>query len=90
MAPDVPAGAIIIGEQIEDIEKFKDGKCYIVVSSSKIYYKRLYRSPRFEKDHIIRMVSDNEKAGHPEFKIEVGEVREFWRPYQIIVRATDR
>lgn len=86
MGPDVPDGSIIIGEQIEDIRMFKDGYCYIVVLSNKVYYKRLYKCLQFTKCDTIEMISDNEKDQHPEIIIGIDEIKELYRPYQIIIQ----
>ena len=70
----VKPGDIIVGKYVEDIEKIKDGKTYIILSETEgIVYKRVFV---FRNDEKLLMVSDNKN--YKPYLIPLKDVTEVW------------
>jgi transcriptional regulator with XRE-family HTH domain len=70
----VKPGDIIIGKYLENIEKIKDGKTYVVVSETEgIVYKRVFA---FRNDDKLLMVSDNKN--YKPYLMPLKDITEVW------------
>ncbi len=71
----VKSGSYIVARFIEDIRDVKDGKTYIVLSSSEgMVYKRVYN--KIEEHRMLLLASDNKK--YDPYYIPIDEVLELW------------
>lgn len=71
----VKSGSYIVARFIEDIRDVKDGKTYIVLSSSEgMVYKRVYN--KIEEHGMLLLASDNKK--YDPYYIPIDEVLELW------------
>ena len=71
----VKSGSYIVARFIEDLRDIKDGRTYIVLSSSEgMVYKRVYN--KIEEHQMLLLVSDNKK--YDPYYIPVNEVLELW------------
>lgn len=71
----VKSGAYIVARFIEDIRDVKDGKTYIVLSSSEgMVYKRVYN--KIEEHQMLLLASDNKR--YDPYYLPVDEVLELW------------
>lgn len=77
-------GSIIIAERMENYEDIKSDTKYVVILSGEILFKRLFWEENQQKVKTIKLVSDNKD--HPTKYIDASEIRELWKPYQIIAR----
>jgi transcriptional regulator with XRE-family HTH domain len=70
----VKPGDIIIGRYVENFEKVKDGKTYIVVSETEgIVYKRIYA---FIEEEKILLISDN--RNYKPYLLNMRDITEMW------------
>jgi transcriptional regulator with XRE-family HTH domain len=70
----VKPGDIIIGKYLENIEKIKDGKTYVIVSETEgIVYKRVFA---FRNDDKLLLVSDNKN--YKPYLMPLQDVTEVW------------
>jgi transcriptional regulator with XRE-family HTH domain len=71
----VKSGSYIVARFIEDVREIRDGKTYIVLSSSEgMVYKRVY--DQVEEHGALLLVSDNRK--YPAYHLPVEQVLELW------------
>jgi hypothetical protein len=71
----VKSGSYIVARFIEDVRDVKDGKTYIVLSSSEgMVYKRVYN--KIEEHRMLLLASDNKK--YDPYYIPIDEVLELW------------
>ena len=71
----VKSGTYIVARFIEDFRDVKDGKTYIVLSSSEgMVYKRVYN--KIEEHCMLLLASDNKK--YDPYYIPIDEVLELW------------
>jgi transcriptional regulator with XRE-family HTH domain len=69
----VPDGSIIIGKFVEEIADIKNGRTYIVVSTTGIAYKRIYIK---SGENVLSLVSDNKIYSPYEMPFE--NILELW------------
>jgi transcriptional regulator with XRE-family HTH domain len=70
----VKPGDIIIGKYVENLEKIKDGKTYVIVSASEgIVYKRIFS---FAEEEKLLLVSDN--RNYKPYLLNIKDVTEIW------------
>lgn len=69
----IPDGAIIIGKFVEEIADIKNGRTYIVVSTTGIVYKRVYIKV---EENVLSLVSDNKIYAAYEMPFE--NILELW------------
>ena len=71
----VKSGSYIVARFIEDVRDVKEGKTYIVLSSSEgMVYKRVYN--KIEEHRMLLLASDNKK--YDPYYIPIDEVLELW------------
>lgn len=71
----VKSGSYIVARFVEDLRDIKDGKTYIVLSSSEgMVYKRVYN--KIEEHNMLLLASDNKK--YDPYYLPVEEVLELW------------
>ncbi len=69
----IPDGSIIIGKFVEEIADIKNGRTYIVVSTTGIVYKRVYIKTG---ENVLSLVSDNKIYSSYEMPFE--NILELW------------
>jgi transcriptional regulator with XRE-family HTH domain len=70
----VKPGDIIIGKYVDNFEKIKDGKTYVVVSDTEgVIYKRVFS---FARDEKFLMVSDNKN--YKPYLLPIKDITEVW------------
>lgn len=69
----IPDGAIIIGKFVEEIADIKNGRTYIVVSTTGIVYKRVYIKAG---ENVLSLVSDNKI--YSTFEMPFENILELW------------
>lgn len=69
----IPDGSIIVGRYVENITDIKNGRTYIVVSTTGIVYKRVYVKT---EENALLLVSDNKIYNAYELALE--NVLEIW------------
>jgi len=87
--PPVSPGSIIVGELLENIIDFEEGKRYIVIHPKGIFFKRVFKSPNYIHDKQLILKSDNEDPDYEPFEISAPEVTEMWKPFQILSKIPD-
>lgn len=65
---------IIIGKYVDNFEKIKDGKTYVIVSETEgVIYKRVFA---FAKDEKLLMISDNKN--YKPYLLPIKDITEIW------------
>ncbi|MFM9949884.1 MAG: helix-turn-helix transcriptional regulator [Saprospiraceae bacterium] len=87
--PPITPGTIIVGELLEDTLRFEEGNRYIIIHPDGILFKRVFKSPTYEQDHLLILKSDNSDPEYAPFSINALEVKEMWKPFQILEKMND-
>lgn len=69
----IPDGSIIIGKFVEELADVRNGRTYIIVSTTGIAYKRVYTKI---EDNVLLLVSDNKMYSPYEMPFE--NILELW------------
>jgi transcriptional regulator with XRE-family HTH domain len=69
----IPDGSIIIGKFVEELTDIKNGRTYIVVSTTGIVYKRVYIK---REENVLSLVSDNKM--YSAYEIPYEHILELW------------
>jgi phage repressor protein C with HTH and peptisase S24 domain len=78
MAPNIMAGDKVIGEWVDQLERIRDNRVYIVVSGEGVVIKRVLNRVKDRGKLVLKSDTINHRREYPTYELDIAEVKELW------------